>query len=128
MRKADDFVAISALRSCMSETTWSSVSPSCAISLVARASGITPIARPPAREDRVGDDAHQPDPAAAVDQVNLVSRERFAHLASRFRVRGRDARRRAAVDADGGSLRASGSIRFSMNRGRPPIRLVDLAR
>ena len=48
---------------------------------------------PPCPEDGVGHDSHQPDPAAAVDKVNPVSHKFFAHLASRFPVRGQGARR-----------------------------------
>ena len=70
---------MSALRSCMSATTCSSVKPWCAISLVASGSGITPIALPPLAEDRVGHDPHQADATAAVHQADTVVRERPSH-------------------------------------------------
>ena len=33
---------------------------------------MTPMTSPPARERRVGDGAHQPDPAAAVDDADAA--------------------------------------------------------
>ena len=84
----------------MSATTCSSVRPSCATSLVA--SGLGDHADDPAAafEDRVGDDPHQADPAAAVDQAQAPIGQDRADPAGGldvFRIR---PRRGAAVDAD----------------------------
>ena len=42
--------------------------------------GITPTTRPPALQHGVGDDAHEPELAAAVDQREPGLRQRRAHL------------------------------------------------
>ena len=94
MRKADDFVAIE----CLGEYVHAGDDIEVGESVSARSPSLrgrrgSRRSPAPCPEDSVGHDSHQPDPAAAVNKVNLASHERFAHLASRFPVRGRGTRR-----------------------------------
>ena len=66
--------AIRALRSCIESTTSSAVRPGWAISAPTRCSVITPTTSPPPSEHGVGDGAHQPDVAAAVDEAEVPRR------------------------------------------------------
>ena len=73
--KPSDRSAISALRSCIDSTTRRSVTPSCMISRRWRNRGITPMTSPPAGQHGVGDHAHQPDRAAAVDEADAPAHQ-----------------------------------------------------
>ena len=64
-----------ALRSCIPDTTCNSVQPLCATSAPTNASGMIPITSPPAAKAEIGNRAHQPQTATAIDDTNAAFRK-----------------------------------------------------